>query len=1362
MIEIAAVLRATGQEPSGSAPSPARYPPMNTLLARLLFQPGRDCERNLLEPRIGRRREPRGSIKRGLLVTATLLSVLCGHSAVAATYTVNSAADAGTGSLRWAITQANATAGADTINIAIGSGVRTITLASALPAITDGVYIDAGTQPGYANVPLIQLSGASAAEGVNGFLIAASGVTIRAFAIIRFKDNGIVINGGGNIVRDCHIGLDSSGAAAGNSENGVFVTGSSNQILANAISANGLDGVRVDQSASSDNQIHNNWIGSNRGGTTAIANGFNGIVLSGARNTRIGGIGLGNIIGGNTRNGIAMSAGATGNVVIRNYIGVAANGSDALGNGWDGVLILDSPGNWIGGAAANEYNVISANLGDGVEIRGAAATGNLVQRGLIGTDLSGTLDRGNGQHGVRVGSSSNAIGTSSFGNGGNLISGNGADGVFVLGLGVSGNVIQGNRIGTDASGSFAIPNQVGVTVREDAANTALGVPGVGNLISGNSARGVVVFAFEGGVTATRIQANVIGLNAASTAALANGGDGIQLSGPVSGTLIGGADAGMRNMISGNAGHGILIGPGSGGNVVQQNWLGLAGDGSSVLGNGGDGLRIQSGGVHVVRANRIVGNGGDGIAAAARDHALRENSIHGNAGLGIELGADGVLANDAGDGDDGLQNYPLISAVESGGTTTLGGTLNSVANTTYRIEFYSNASCDPSTHGEGQTFVTGIDVTTDANGNATIFGQVSGFAVGTVFSATATSASPRVETSEFSPCVASATPPPAPGASNGGAICERQTLYLAAGAVAAASYSWSGPNGFSSTQQNPVISNAGAAAGGVYSVVAIRNGLPSAPSQTTATVNACRVAVFDASVTEGAEGTTASISFAVTLTHPSSQPVSVDFATSDYSTVSPGDFTPSSGSLVFAAGETSNSLPVTVRGDAVHENDEYFYMTLSNLSAGWYNDAQSVGLIGNDDNAPTVSLVEMLPCEEAGAGASGITTCQMKIRLSNPSSFPVSGKLTVASGGSPAATVNADFLSRNGEDWSMVTGWTEMYIYPQLIGDTIYEYDEQFVVTLHDLQYAASSGNSLTMTRNIVDDDTPPEFSVAPCVVAEGNAGTTPCSFGLQFAGAAERPLQLQYWTDVSGNVLAPAADSSVEIPALGNGTLMYSVGQVAGMWLVEAGNIEIKTPGQWEPAHLRQSIDLHGSMPGTIARDIATVAGQRYEVSFALSGHPNCALRVTGLNVGFGNQSLGDYSFDSTGHSTLDMGWRYQRQEVVANTTATRLRFASTTPGNCGSALDDFAVTPVGGGSAVSGIDFEPSFAPYDVPLIVAAGVTTSSIVVPVIGDSRDESDEDLQLWVCALDGGNCHPAPATIIDDDAPLPDQIFGNGFD
>jgi hypothetical protein len=341
---------------------------------------------------------------------------------------------------------------------------------------------------------------------------------------------------------------------------------------------------------------------------------------------------------------------------------------------------------------------------------------------LIGTDVTGTLALGNTAVGVSSGGSNDLIGGASV-NARNIISANGRG--VDLGSG-SNNMMQGNFIGTDITGTIALSNP-NVGVNTQGTNNLIGgltsTPGTppGNLISGNNG-GSGVILFSSSAQGNLIEGNIIGADITGTQPLGNFPGGIQINGPDN--TVGGADANTRNIIAFNGG------------------------GSPMCNASNAGIWVHN--------------------SSAINNALLGNSIFSNAGLGIDLEFDGdpncIEPNDNCDVDTGpnnLQNYPVITSVFSaGGNTSIQGTLNSAPSTTFRVEFFDNPQCDPLGNGEGQTFIGSADIPTDANCNATIDVNLpvtvqSGHVV------TATATDPNNNTSEFSTCtvVQGGTPPP---------------------------------------------------------------------------------------------------------------------------------------------------------------------------------------------------------------------------------------------------------------------------------------------------------------------------------------------------------------------------------------------------------------------------------------------------------------------------------------------------------------------------------------------------------------------------------------------------------------------------
>ena len=341
----------------------------------------------------------------------------------------------------------------------------------------------------------------------------------------------------------------------------------------NVISGNLRYGVDLFGAGVSGNVVEGNYIGTDVAGTTARGNVDNGIVITDALGNTIGGTvaGAGNVISGNTFNGVnILSAPApTGNVVEGNLIGTDGSGVLPLPNADSGVYIDNAPGNTIGGTTALARNVISGNGDQGVHIIGAGATGNLIEGNYVGVDASGEGALGNANTDVFLdGASGNTIGGTTAG-ARNVISGSGFRGIRLLSG--SANLIEGNYIGTDALGIVAIANQDGIELDTGSTGNTIGgsAPGAGNLISGNASHGIDIA--DATSNNNTIAGNLIGTDKTGLVALANGGDGIGVGG-ASGIIIGGTTAAARNVISGNLGRGVdLAGPS---NFVLGNYIGV--------------------------------------------------------------------------------------------------------------------------------------------------------------------------------------------------------------------------------------------------------------------------------------------------------------------------------------------------------------------------------------------------------------------------------------------------------------------------------------------------------------------------------------------------------------------------------------------------------------------------------------------------------------------------------------------------------------------------------------------------------------------------------------------------------------------
>jgi len=377
-------------------------------------------------------------------------------------------------------------------------------------------------------------------------------------------------------------------------------------------------------------------------------------------------------------------------------------------------LTITAGNSQVRGLVINRFGTLEFGYGIVLQTGG----GNTIQNNYIGTDVTGTLDRGNNLAGIWVAdSANNLIGGSTDGSIPvyNVISGNGSvaapdrHGILISGVNSSGNVVAGNFIGTDVTGSQPLGNsRSGVAILFDASDNLIGqnnVMGLGNIISANTESGVFI---QAGANNNTVAGNIIGSDSNALVDLGNGLDGVSIDGS-SGNLIGGTTPPTLNVITGNAGSGVAI-------------YGASSDGNSILGN----------------------------------------SINANDGLGIDLvpdgfTSDGVTANDALDADTGanrLQNFPVITeATTSGSSIRIVGTINSTPNENFTIQFLSSPACDASGNGEGKVSLGQVNpiITNDSGkGNFDVTLPVA-VAVGEFITTTATDS--LGNTSEFSACYA---------------------------------------------------------------------------------------------------------------------------------------------------------------------------------------------------------------------------------------------------------------------------------------------------------------------------------------------------------------------------------------------------------------------------------------------------------------------------------------------------------------------------------------------------------------------------------------------------------------------------------
>jgi CSLREA domain-containing protein len=619
-------------------------------------------------------------------VLAVLLLTLSSatNAAVGVTFTVNSTGDladanapsgpwdgvcataTGSCTLRAAIQESNQSVGfQDTI--AFATPAAPIRPTTELPLITDSVVIDGTTHPDFVDEPLVELSGdlLPTSLGSRGLRIRAGETEVRGLVINHFQ----------------------SQIAIGEPQAG--------------------DGVR----------IVGNYLGTDGTGTTGLGGIGSGIHVRGGKDHVIGGAGAAdrNVISGNGFAGITIEFGAGKVTILGNYIGTNADGdapvtASTFRTGHGIYSASASPTVIVGGAGAGEGNLISGNGANGIFLQ--TGTGHQIIRNRIGTDSGGQVAVPN------LGSGVATVGLRSTVIRGNLVSGNGSQGLVLAGD--VGTVVEGNKIGVDDDGVDPIPNLHGIELAGTMGVQIGGTTDIArNIISGNRFDGIVFTNVD--ASRNRIEGNLIGVGARG-AQVGNGQDGIACCGTSNsfGNVIGGALPGSGNVIAYNKQMGVR---------VTGNNLTLIGPRASILGN----------------------------------------SIHSNGLLGIDLPfpTASPTTNDTKDPDIGpndLQNFPIITGISSGGGQTIVGySINSTPDTALRLEFFRNSACDSFGYGEGQTMVGVEQVHTnvdgDWSGSITVTGET---AAPEAITATATrfsepSPSLAGATSEFSRCLVA--PPP---------------------------------------------------------------------------------------------------------------------------------------------------------------------------------------------------------------------------------------------------------------------------------------------------------------------------------------------------------------------------------------------------------------------------------------------------------------------------------------------------------------------------------------------------------------------------------------------------------------------------
>ncbi len=571
----------------------------------------------------------------------------------------------------------------------------------------DGVHIvDSGTtgnvvEGNYIGItPIIPSHGGHAAQLPAALGNGASGVAVFAGAnnntiggttagagnvISANKQNGVFLSDSGttgNVVAGDFIGTDPNGwRALPNFEGVVIQNGATDNTIGgttigarDVISGNNWEGVHIVGSGTSGNVVAGNYIGVSTSGS-ALANAESGVGLyAGASGNVIGGSVSGScdVISGNDSNGVYITdSGTSGNIVAGDDIGTDPTGAYRVPN-WNGVVIQNGAAdNTIGGTTAGDGDVISGNNWEGVHLSGSGTAGNVVAGDYIGLNAGGTTALPNSESGVGIygGASDNTIGgTSSVSSGTNLgaadaISGNGSNGVYITDPGTNGNVVAGDYIGTNASGSAAVPNYgSGVVILNGAADNVIGgtSTALGDIISGNQVDGVDL---GSGANFNTVESDSLGTSVSGRAIfhLPNKGSGVAIYEGASDNSV------VDDSIAYNDYGLYLTSPDTAGNMVE---------GDSIWSNTVDGVCITNGASDTFITGSLIstnGNNGIEVDASSNDNTIESDTIECNQANGVAFAG--------GSSDNSVDDCTIIWNVSNGVEVDANSTYNTIVSDT---------------------------------------------------------------------------------------------------------------------------------------------------------------------------------------------------------------------------------------------------------------------------------------------------------------------------------------------------------------------------------------------------------------------------------------------------------------------------------------------------------------------------------------------------------------------------------------------------------------------------------------------------------------------------------------------------------
>lgn len=975
------------------------------------------------------------------------------------------------------------------------------------------------------------------------------------------------------------------GGATGNFVGGIL------EPFRNVISGNLETGVHLEGTGTTGNQVLGNYIGTDHLGTSRLrgdtSNRIGVTIIAGASNNTIGGAfePERNVISGNLQAGVLIqgteNTETIDNRILGNYIGPNKDGTGALlnlaSNKFGVVIRAGAVHNFLGGVTEAERNVVSGNIVAGVLITGEKTTQNIVVGNYIGPDKHGT--RTIGAEGVddsgvilEDGAHLNLIGVTGSDGARNVISGNRRFGVLIR-AGANQNAVANNYIGLDASGTARLANGSGGVFINGNGNLV-----VANVISGNGSSGVTVQAsFGNGILGNRIGTDKDGVPSLLPfpgVGLNNDQAGIALL-SASGSVIGGAGDGEGNLISGNFQDGVFsldsVSTTIQGNTISFNRnginiltglaviIGRAGsasdplEGNVITENRENGVNIEGSSNVIVRGCLISENDEVGLRCRRSNQVTWPDTAFTNNGVNVDCEA--VMAIPA------PVAIPRTAAQTN--STLVEAVLTGSPDTSYHVSFFAGPPPDSLGFSDPAALLGSLTVTTDAQGVAHIRTTFpADIALGQGITVNATG--PDGNTSDFSSAIPVTPLPPRDELSvedaaiiegDGGPGLRTITIVrrnVSDDTVTVEVSTTDGTARVADGDYEPVTGQVVTFGPGVIQQtiqISVGGDLLIEPDESfgltlsnptggavigratgTATIltdDFNEVSISDASVTEGAAGTT-TLEFTVSLAEPAGQPVTVEVHTSDgTATAASGDYAPLSGLvLTFDPGAPlSQTIVVTVHGDTTVEANETLSVMLSNATGpnAGLGDAMGTGTIENDDLLATFSIGDASVVESH----SGVAQLQFVVTLSNPSDTPATVRVDSADGS--ATSADEDYEPLSGLVLTFLPGDPlSQTVTLTINGDTTVEPDETLSLVLSEATGLGIAIDDATGQGTIVNDDAT-TISIRDVQRREGTGATSAFEFLVSLSNPIAAPVTVTVDT-ADGTATSPGGDYT---PVLG-------------------------------------------------------------------------------------------------------------------------------------------------------------------------------------------------------------------------------------